>query len=59
MHTEYRQGLMGKKYDADKGGVTLVSPKQKTQIGTWSKQTMYQPGKVHQVAKETQGLNYN
>ena len=50
---------MGKKYDADKGGVTLVSPKQKTQIGTWSKQTMYQPGKVHQVAKETQGLNYN
>ena len=40
----------GEKYDTDKGGVTLVSPKQKTQIGTWNKQTMYQLGKVLRVS---------
>ena len=34
----------------------LLSPKQRTRIGTWNVRTMYQTGKVHQVAREMQRL---
>ena len=35
----------------------LLSPKQRTRIGIWNLRTMYQAGKVHQVAREMQRLN--
>ena len=34
----------------------LLSPKYRTRIGTWNVRTMYQAGKVHQVAKEMKRL---
>ena len=35
----------------------LLSPKQRIRIGKCNVRTMYQVGKVHQVAKEIQRLN--
>ena len=34
----------------------LLSPKYRTRIGAWNVRTMYQAGKVHQVAKEMKRL---
>ena len=36
----------------------LLSPKYRTRIGTWNVRTMYQAGKVHQVAKEMKRLRH-
>ena len=34
----------------------LLSPKYRTRIGTWNVRTMFQTGKVHQVAREMKRL---
>ena len=42
---------MGINGGADKATPLNNSPKQRMRIGSWNVQTMYQAGKVHQVAK--------